>query len=112
MQERYGSKQQPKSLDEIERAARRGMASYVDDAVLNGDLDDYPESFQRKLVAGAHDNVVGNILNFKVPMNPERESVYDNIVQRNLQFAVKVFFKADGKSLKDEILEFRLEVRS
>jgi elongation factor P hydroxylase len=97
-----------KPLDWIIRAAARGHAIGVDNAVLNGDMDSYPESYQRIVVAAAHDNVVGTIVYRSEPMNEERKEIYDNLAIRNFTFAVKVFFKTDGKSLKEEISEFRL----
>ncbi len=96
-----------KPLEEIVKYVRRGYATGVDDAVLNGDLVGYPESWQRIIVACVHDNVACSIRNYMFPTNTNQKNVYDEVVEKHLRFAVNVFFKADGKSLKDEILEFR-----
>jgi len=79
----------------------------VDRAVLNGDLAGLSETEQRKIVTMAHDIRAAYANDCVIPTTAERAQANTDFINDHLVRAVNFFFKADGKNLKQQILDSR-----
>jgi len=96
-----------KSIEEVVEDAKRGIAFSVDRAVLNGDLAELPEAQQRIIVAMAHDIRAAYANDCVIPTTAEMAQVNADFVRNHQSRAINFFFKADGKNLKQQILDSR-----
>jgi len=95
-----------KTLEEILKLAKRGFSSQVDRAVLNGDLANLSELEQRRIVAMAHDYSAFQADTYLIPLTDERVQQKNDWIKKEIDIAATVFFKADGKDLKEQIRDF------
>ena len=90
-------------IDEIITKAEAGDAFFVNRAAAKGDLDVLPENTARRIVAIANDVFAEDEAWFRLPQTPERQLVQQGQIDKHLNLATRVFFKAEGNSIPDEI---------
>lgn len=92
-------------VEEVIEKAKKGDAFFVRRALLNGDLSILPDSQQRKIIATAYDNAAAYASDQVIPQTSETLDQNDNFIEKHLDMASRLFFNANGKSIKQEILD-------
>lgn len=91
------------SVEEVMAEANKGNAFFVNRAVLNGDLAQLPENQQRKIVAVANDEAARYASDQIIPRSDQSHVVNQNFIAKHLNLAIKVFTRAQGRKINEEI---------
>lgn len=93
------------SVEDVIAEAQKGNAFYVNRAVLNSDLAHLPESEQRRIVAMANDEAARYAQDQVIPKTDAEQTANDSFISKHLNLAVRVFVKANGRSIQEEITD-------
>lgn len=86
--------------------AKKGDAFFVNRAVLNGDLNLLPEDVQGLIVAKANDEAARYASEQIIPLKDEEYFAREVFINSHLDRATKVFTRAEGKSLRQQIEDY------
>jgi hypothetical protein len=91
------------SVDDVIAEAQKGNAFFVHRAVLNGDLAHLPQNEQRRIVAMVNDEAARYATDQIIPTTYEGQISNNNFINKHINLALRVFTKAQKRSIKDEI---------
>lgn len=91
------------SVDDVIAEAQKGNVFFVNRAFLNGDLAHLSENEQRKIVAMANDEAARYAADQIIPTTYDRQISNTNYINAHINLALRVFTKAQKRSIADEI---------